>query len=372
MGRKGRREMKWLDVSKAKLVLFGFVAAIALGGASAKADFIFGKPVNLETVIPVIDPAQDGIDCFSYDGLEMYIESVRPGGYGNWDLWVSRRASTDEDWGPLENLGPVLNTPAGDGTACISADGLTLYFTSNRAGSGDIYMTTRVTTHDPWAQVVNMGPKINSSADDSCPWISADGLELYFHSWRTGGDGYCDIYVARRTTQNDPWGTAVNLGHLVNSAYSEVMGSLSPDGLLFLFADAYVSKDIPRPGGQGSCDMWMARRATISGPWQAPVNLGPQVNGAEADVAPRMSPDGSILYFTTNSGGVWDNWQAAILPVVDFNGDGIVDMKDFSQLGQHWGQDEPSVVDVAPMPWGDGRVDIQDVAVLAEHWLTVF
>ena len=47
-------------------------------------------------------------------------------------------------------------------------------------------------------------------------------------------------------------------------------------------------------------------------------------------------------------------------------------MKDFSQLGQYWGQDESSVVDVGPIPWGDGRVDIQDIAALVEQWLTGF
>jgi len=54
--------------------------------------------------------------------------------------------------------------------------------------------------------------------------------------------------------------------------------------------------------------------------------------------------------------------------IVDFNGDGIVNFKDFSKLAQYWLQDESSV-DVAPPPLGDLMVDIQDVAVLAEYWL---
>jgi hypothetical protein len=86
-----------------------------------------------------------------------------------------------------------------------------------------------------------------------------------------------------------------------------------------------------------------------------------------------MSRDGRTLYFTSDQPGGYgdyDIWEAPIIPIVDFNGDGIVDMKDFSKLGQHWGQDEPSVVDVGPMPWGDGRVDIHDIAALVEQWLT--
>jgi len=52
----------------------------------------------------------------------------------------------------------------------------------------------------------------------------------------------------------------------------------------------------------------------------------------------------------------------------DFNGDGIVNLTDLSNLAQHWRQDEPSV-DIAPLPLGDGIINFKDLAVLAEHWL---
>jgi hypothetical protein len=104
--------------------------------------------------------------------------------------------------------------------------------------------------------------------------------------------------------------------------------------------------------------------------------LGPEINpvGGAAS-APSISADGSTLYFcagpsgwTQTKMGQYDLWQATISPIVDLTGDGIVDLKDFSKLGQYWGQDESSV-DMGPMPWGDGTVDIQDLTVLAEHWL---
>ena len=77
-----------------------FVLVLVLTPASANADFIFGESVNLKAIIPVIDPECDVIDCFSYDGLETYFDSERAGGSGQWDLWVSIRASIDEEWGP--------------------------------------------------------------------------------------------------------------------------------------------------------------------------------------------------------------------------------------------------------------------------------
>jgi len=282
----------------------------------AYADFTFGEPVNLKSIIPVFDPAHYRINCFSYDGLEMYISSNRPEGYGDWDICVLTRASKDDDWSPPVNLGPGVNSPQQDSFSSISADGLTLYFNSDRPGGYgsffDIYTTTRATKDSPWGPAMNTGPMVNSSDSDTNPWISADGLELYFGSFRPGGYGLQDFYVTRRATENEPWGTPVNLGPVVNSAYDEEWVSLSPDGRLLFFCD-HPSTTVPRPGGYGGADMWMARRESSSDAWQAPINLGPVVNGPTIEVRPRISPDGCTFYFNTAltpDASTWDCWSA--------------------------------------------------------------
>jgi N-acetylneuraminic acid mutarotase len=56
------------------------------------------------------------------------------------------------------------------------------------------------------------------------------------------------------------------------------------------------------------------------------------------------------------------------VPSPDFNGDGKVDLRDFSKLAQYWGQNESSV-DIAPPPFGDRMIDFQDISVFAENWL---
>jgi hypothetical protein len=342
-----------------------------LTAASANADFTFGEPVNLGSVVNG-SSSSEAICCVSSDGLEMYIESDRAGGYGDWDLWVLKRTAVDKDWGPPENLGPVVNTPIEEGEASMSADGLTLYFSSSPGrfrGGNDIFLTTRATRNSPWRTPVNLGPTVNSSAIDVNPWISTDGLELYFGSYRAGGYGRCDIYVARRATESDPWGVPVNLGPSVNSAYEDQFPCLSADGLLLFFSDHNIN--LPRPGGYGNSDMWVSMHPTTQGSWGAPVNLGPQVNGPYADHGPRVSPDGLTLYFSSldrpGGYGGWDIWQAPIIPLVDFNGDETVDINDLVILIEHWGQDESSV-DIGPMPWGDGKVDAADLEVLMSYW----
>jgi hypothetical protein len=56
----------------------------------------------------------------------------------------------------------------------------------------------------------------------------------------------------------------------------------------------------------------------------------------------------------------------AVIPIVDFNGDGIVDSADMCIMVEHWGEDYP-LCDIGPTTWGDGIVDVQDLIVLTEH-----
>jgi Tol biopolymer transport system component len=370
LGQKGRCNMKSFQIPMLSMSLLGLCLLSGLDTPVAHADFAFGEPINLKSVIPVLDANLDVIGCFSSDGLEMYISSWRPYGSDYGDLYVLRRTSKDEEWGPPENLGAVVNGSMDDSYPSISADGLMLYFHSNRpGGSGgwDIWATERATKSDPWSLPVNLGPNVNSSRNDGGPWVSPDSLELYFASVRSGGYGRADIYVARRATTDEPWAEAVNLGPVVNSPYDEDV-SLSPDGLLLFFADDFT-ETVHRPGGYGGGDIWMSRRASLSDPWQEPVNIGSLVNNSIINCTPSISPDGSTLYFYTANSvgtGTWEAWQASIEPVVDFNGDGIVNAADVCIMVEHWYTDEP-LCDIGPMPWGDGIVDVQDLIVLSEH-----
>jgi Tol biopolymer transport system component len=357
--------MRWFDEHRMRLVLVGFVVAVMLGGNIAKADFTFGEPMNLgPTVNSSVHDEEPGI---SEDGLSIYFSSRRAGGCGEYDMWVTGRATTQDDWGPPVNLGAIVNSSSDDFSEDISADGLELYFASNRfggMGDSDIWVAKRTTTQDDWTMPVNLGSMINSSSGEGCPSISNDGLELYFWTNRAGGSGSFDMWVSRRTTIQDDWIMAENLGPVSNSATWDLCTDVSPDGLLLVFVSA-------RPGGYGveSNDLWMMRWPAIGEPWGLPVNLGPIVNTSGNENGPCISADGSILYFSSNRPGGYglrDMWQASIEPVCDLNDDGIVDAADMCLMIDHWGIDN-SLCDIGPMPWGDGVVDVQDLIVLAEH-----
>jgi len=354
--------LKENDMKTTKMLAI-LVLALGLAAEVANADFTFGTPTNLG--LTVNSSYGDGPPSISADGLVLYFRSNRPGGFGDYDTWVTTRPTRDGHWGTPVRLGANVNTSAFDSCPNISTDGLTLYFGSSRSGGSggvDIWVTTRATQNDPWGAPVNLGPTVNSSAFDCDPSMSADVLTLYFSSTRSGGFGNFDIWVTTRATKNDPWGTPVNLGPTVNSSPDEDAPSISPDGLLLFF---YSN----RPGGYGGADIWMTTRATKYGAWGTPVNLGASVNSSAREWAPDISSDGCTLLFASSRGGGFgadDLWQATILPIIDFNGDGIVDAADMCIMVGHWGTDEP-LCDIGPMPWGDGIVDVQDLIVLAEH-----
>jgi len=277
-----------------------------------------------------------------------------------------RQANADYVVGTATNLGPAVNSSARDEEPGISSDGLSIYFCSLRSGGYggyDMWVTTRATAQDDWGSPVNLGLPVNSSADDFSEDISADGLELYFGSNRSGSSGY-DIWVAKRATMQDKWTTPVNLGTPVNSSSAELCSDVSPDGLSLILVSA-------RAGGYGGSlgDLWLTKRSPTNSPWGQPVNLGPIVNSSSSENGPCLSAGGSMLYYSCDragGSGLMDMWQAPIVPVVDLNNDGIVDSADMCIVVDNWGTDN-SLCDIGPVPWGDGMVDVQDLIVLAEH-----
>ena len=87
-------------------------------------------------------------------------------------------------------------------------------------------------------------------------------------------------------------------------------------------------------------------------------------------------PDNTINYLAIDAlGDIWIATQSGGLavyhpqerpPIVDFNGDGIVDSIDVRMMVDYWGTNE-QIYDIAPAPLGDGIVDVQDLILLSEH-----
>lgn len=288
-------------------------AIVSLSLATARSQdqqelFDFGPPVNLGSVVN--SPGFDGGPSISADGLSLYLTSDRPGGSGGADLWVARRAKPTDPFGAPQNLGPAVNSPANEYAPSISAEGLTLYFDSDRQGGlgqSDIWVATRATSAAQFGVARNLGAPVNSMASDGLPNISADGLSLYFASRRADSAGQMDLWVARRDTKSGPFSRAENLGPGANSPHYDGEASISGDGLYLFFSS-------DRPGGQGRRDLWVATRPDRAAPFGRARNLGSVVNSPAHDVRPSMSTDGSTLFFMSDrpgGSGQIDLWQTS-------------------------------------------------------------
>jgi hypothetical protein len=343
------------------------VAAVLFAAApSARADFVFSPPVNLGRAVNTKSWEQNPWLCA--DGLSLLFSSDRTGGSGRFDLWATTRATTEDDWADPVNLGPQVNSSCDEYQPTVSADGLELYFTSFRpggAGAADLWVAKRATRSGPWTAAVNLGPLINTPDHETFPRLSADGLELYFTSGPTGTAPKLSFCVTKRETKDASWTAPVVLGPPLGNWLSQFDPMISSDGLFMMFSDYGAP-----PGGSASRDLWFVRRTTQDRQWSLPVNAGPIINTLCTDGDPMLSADGSTLYFSSDRpGGVgyMDLWQASISPVVDFDGDRYVGDKDREILMNSWGRDEP-LCDIGPLPWGDGMVNDADLAVLMRYW----
>ncbi len=266
----------------------------------------WSAPVNLG---PAINTAafEQG-PAISKNGLSLYIQSNRPGGFGGNDIWVSQRPSIDAPWGAPQNLGPNINTLFDEGAPSLSIDGHRLYFQSNRPGGfggADIYVSRRHNKRDDfgWQPAENLGSGVNTTAAEQQPCVFEDDetgvITLYFASDRPGGLGKVDIYAS--TLQPDEtFGPAVLVPELSSTGIDRGP-TIRRDGLEIIF-------NSDRLGTLGHDDLWVSTRPSTADPWSTPVNLGPVVNSWATDAQPELSFDGTALYFNSLRTGNFDLW----------------------------------------------------------------
>ena len=137
-----------------KVISLSMVLVLCMAVEVANADFIFGEPSKLPQSVNV-PGYTSGAPSISADGLSLFFTSDMPGQYGNYDLWVTKRAAIGEDWSVPINLGPTVNSSATELYPDISSDGLLLFFQDGHpawpempllpggCGLGDLWVTKR-------------------------------------------------------------------------------------------------------------------------------------------------------------------------------------------------------------------------------------
>lgn len=210
-------------------------------------DGVWQKPRNCNEINTKLHDAAVSI---SHDGTQFLFFRTNPDNVVQGDLY---QADCDEA-GNLSNvkmLPSEINSKSIESSACLSADGNMIFFSSNRPGGYggfDLYYAKKLPTGD-WGRVVNMGPMINTSGNEDAPFFHIDNRTLFFSSdGRIGVGGY-DIYSTRMNEDNS-WSQPENIGYPINSLGHDLYYRLSENS-----QQAFFSSD--REGGMGADDIYL-------------------------------------------------------------------------------------------------------------------
>lgn len=153
----------------------------------------WGEPVIFDSSINTKRSSESSISIHP-DGTQIFFSSNREGGYGGKDIYCVKKLPNGE-WSLPSNLGGMINTEEDEDGPFISSDGITLYFSSRghkNMGAYDLF-STKKQENGHWTEPRNMGYPINSVMDDI--FISTvNNKDYFFSSNRSGGYGFSDIY----------------------------------------------------------------------------------------------------------------------------------------------------------------------------------
>jgi len=204
------------------------------------------KPKNLNTLNT---STNEGVLSISPDEKVAILFGNYAGSFGHGDLFYS--VKTETGWSNPCNLGGTINTSHWESLACIGPDGKTLiYSTDIGDGNGsDLYIT--FLSENGWSKPLSIGNMINTKGNEKYPFLSADGKTLYFSSDGHFGFGGTDMFMCRRLDDSwTNWSKPINLGKYINTLDDDADLSIPASGKM-----AYIVRS-NAPDGYGASDIY--------------------------------------------------------------------------------------------------------------------
>lgn len=253
-------------------------------------------------------PEHDASTGISFDGNTFFIYRNGPSLPGAGELYTATRNKNGK-WKVPELLPKPINSTYYEDAACLSPDGKTLYFVSERPGGlgkADIYTSQKV--GDGWSDPVNLGTPVNTSYDENGIFLCADGRTLFFCSNGSTSMGQYDIFRTVKGTDGR-WSIPVNIGYPINSVLSETKFILTKDK-----KTAYISTT--RDSGIGERDIYMVDLTyydPMTGEAISPIIPKSTVNGVV------KSDDGTALSAEVK---IVDKSSGSVVTMLKTNSDG--------------------------------------------------
>lgn len=252
--------------------------------------------VNSEYV-PVISSDEE-VMIFTYTGDQStggkQNSYNQPDEYGIYyeDVFITHKEGND--WVAPGSIGANINTNVNDAAIAISNDGQKLFiFRDNGVDGGDIYLSTL--NGDSWSEPEKLKGDINTSAWEGSASLSADEKTIYFSSEAPGGYGGKDLY--RASLQADgSWGRIKNLGPNINTPFDDDAPFIHPDGITML----YSSKGL---NSMGSYDIFKTQLNLPDSSWSKPENIGYPINTPDDDRYFVLAGNGTKGYYASGKRG---------------------------------------------------------------------
>ena len=246
--------------------------------------------------VPVIS-SDESMLIFTYagknciGGLQNQFGQPDPKGYYYEDILVSYRIG--KLWLTPEDIGSNINSSAHDACIALSGDGQKLFvYKDTDEGSGEIYMS--VLEGNVWSQPVKLNININTEFWEGSASLSADEKTLYFTSERAGGFGGRDIYKSEKR-EDGIWDEAVNLGPNINTEYDDDAPFIHPDNKTLYFSSMGHNS-------LGGYDIFSSVKSNDTS-WTKAKNIGYPINTPEDDVFYVVAANGERGYYSSARDG---------------------------------------------------------------------
>lgn len=230
----------------------------------------------------------DGI-AFSADQLTAYVST----GATNVEIYVATRANVASSFGSLSAVANV-NTGYHERAPWLSPDGLSLYFsTESPSGVADIVRSTRASTSAAFGMPQALS--INTSSIERDPFFAPWSSTLYFASERSGSQR--DLFQS--TFDGFTFSTPQALAVVNDASTDDENPVLTPDGLKLYFKARRGGIRHPSIGADGDGDIWSAARASTSSSFGTPV-IDTLLNTSGVEFPVAISADGCSLFIASN------------------------------------------------------------------------